>query len=205
MTDYNSRAAMMGYAMDELRRLGVPEQNLRPAAAHLVGQAEKESSLNPNSIHDNGTGFGIYGAGGDRRDAMLGWLSANGYPANSPEGQMRYMAREAMSGAYPKTRSILMNASPDSLARDSWGITGDFERPSVINDRSKAVLSAYAGDDAQFPMQIPAGNALAAGNQQQNALYRPQQPAANALAFYQIPMIQPLAPPTSLRQQLYGI
>jgi hypothetical protein len=118
---------------------------------------------------------------------------------------MRYMAREAMSGAYPKTRSILMNASPDSLARDSWGITGDFERPSVINDRSKAVLSAYAGDDAQFPMQIPAGNALAAGNQQQNALYRPQQPAANALAFYQIPMIQPLAPPTSLRQQLYGI
>jgi hypothetical protein len=208
MTDYNSRSDMMGYAMDELRRHGVPEANVRAAAAHLVGQAEMESSLNPNAVHDNGTGFGIYGAGHERRDAMLGWLRANGYDRNSPEGQMRYMATEAMSGRYPKTRSILLGASPDSLARDSYAITGDFERPAVINDRSRAVLSAYAGDDAKFPMQVPVGNALAGQNGSQNALYGGQS-GQNALAYgqngSQIPMIAALAPPPSLRQQLLGL
>ncbi len=46
---------MMAYAMDQLRREGVPESNLRQAAAHLVGQAHMESGLNPNTVHDQGT------------------------------------------------------------------------------------------------------------------------------------------------------
>ncbi len=94
---------MMRYAMDQLRTEGVPEDQLRQAAAHMVGQAQMESGLNPNAVHDGGTGYGIYGArdpNGRVKNAvreMLRWLKANGYEPNSAEGQMRYMTHEAMS------------------------------------------------------------------------------------------------------------
>lgn len=142
-----SRASMMAHAIDQLRKEGVPEANLRAAAAHLVGQADMESGLRPGIPHDNGTGYGIYGARLRRRSDMLGWLKANGYEANSAEGQMRYMAREAMRGnserKFPVTRNILMNATEESLARDSWAITREFEAPARINNRSGAVMQAY--------------------------------------------------------------
>jgi hypothetical protein len=138
-----SRAAMMSHAMDQLRKEGVPESNLRAAAAHLVGQADMESGLDPNKSHDGGTGYGIYGARLGRRTQMLAWLKANGYAANSAEGQMRYMAHEAMSKKYPRTRGILMNANPNAMGRDSWAVTHEFEAPKVDNDRSGAVARAY--------------------------------------------------------------
>lgn len=143
---------MMTWAIDQLRAEGVPEDNLRAAAAHLVGQAYMESGLNPNATHDNGTGYGIYGARLGRADNMLDWLKANGYPQNSAEGQMRYMAHEAMNGdAYGRTRDVLMNASPDTLAKNSGVITANFERPAVNNDRSGAVVSAYNAFDPDKP------------------------------------------------------
>jgi hypothetical protein len=138
-----TRAAMMGFAMDQLRSEGVPEASLRAAAAHLVGQADMESGLRPWLSHDGGTGYGIYGARLGRRSAMLAWLSKNGYARDSAEGQQRYMAHDAMSGRYRRTRDILMNASPEMLARDSWAVTREFESPAVTNNRSGAVLQAY--------------------------------------------------------------
>lgn len=143
-----TRAAMMSYAMDQLRKEGVPEEHLRAAAAHLVGQADMESGLDPNKRHDGGTGFGIYGArdpspGRGRKTDMLRWLKANGYAMNSAKGQMEYMVHEAMTGNYPHTRAILRGANPQTMARDSWGITHEFESPRVDNDRSGAVGRAY--------------------------------------------------------------
>lgn len=144
---------MMGYAMDQLRREGVPEEHLRRAASHLVGQAQMESGLDPNTVHDNGTGYGIYGArdptpGRGRRTDMLRWLAANGYAKNSAEGQMRYMAREAMSGRYGQTRRILMGRGTGDVDLDTNKITGEFEAPKKINRRSGAVERAYgAGAD----------------------------------------------------------
>ena len=155
----NQASAMMAYATDELRKLGVPEANLRAAAAHLTGQAEMESGFNPNATHDGGTGYGIYGAGRDRRDQMLGWLKTNNYAPNSLEGQTRYMANEALK--YPKTRDILLNANENNLAKDSRGITADFERPAVINDRSGAVLRAFYGGGAT-PTPAPDAGAIGA-------------------------------------------
>ena len=135
----------MGAIMDQLRQEGVPEQNLRAAAAHLTGQADAESGFNPNLSHDGGIGYGLYGANGDRLKSMLAWQRANGYPDNSLEGQARYMAHEAMNN-YPTTRSILMNASPDTLAANTGIVTSDFERPAVINDRRAAVAKAFGTD-----------------------------------------------------------
>jgi hypothetical protein len=148
----NKRAArtadMMAWAMDQLRREGVPEQHLRQAAAHLVGQAHMESGLDPNKQHDfeNGrpTGYGIYGARNDRRTRMLKWLGENGYAPNSAEGQMRYMAREAMTDAnYRKTRRVLMGEGTGNVDADTDTITKNFEAPKRINRRSPAVQNAY--------------------------------------------------------------
>lgn len=151
----NPRAArtgqMMAWAMDQLRREGVPEANLRQAAAHLVGQATMESGLDPNKVHDGGTGYGIYGARdpkgwgdyrGARRSHMVRWLEANGYARNSAEGQMRYMVREAMGGGYPRTKRILMGQGSGNPEADTNSITGEFERPFRINRRYGAVSNA---------------------------------------------------------------
>ena len=142
---------MMGYAMDQLRREGVPEGKLREAAAHLVGQATMESGLDPNKVHDGGTGFGIYGARdpkgwgtyrGARRSDMVRWLEQNGYARNSAEGQMREMVHQAMSGKYPRTKAILMGRGTGDIEHDTNSITKEFESPAVINRRSGAVRNA---------------------------------------------------------------
>jgi hypothetical protein len=78
-------ADAMKFAMDQLRKEGVPEKNLKNAAAVMVGEAIAESGLRPTTVHDNGTGYGIYGARLERRDKMLAWLQANGYPKDSLE------------------------------------------------------------------------------------------------------------------------
>lgn len=146
---------MMGYAMDQLRREGVPEDKLRESAAHLVGQATMESGLDPNKVHDGGTGYGIYGARdphgwgnyrGARRSDMVRWLEQNGYARNSAEGQMREMAHSAMSGRYPRTRSILMGGGSGNLEGDTNAITKEFEAPKFINRRSGAVRNALRAD-----------------------------------------------------------
>ncbi|UFX46139.1 phage tail tape measure protein [Bradyrhizobium sp. 41S5] len=125
-------------AMDQLRREGVPEANLNHAASLLVGQAIAESGLNPNLVHDRGTGYGIYGARLGRRDKMLKWLSANGYAKNSLEGQMRYMAHEAMTDkAYAPSRSALMGASDDNMRRATSTLTNNFESPKVDNSPTR--------------------------------------------------------------------
>ncbi|MHC6154801.1 phage tail tape measure protein [Bradyrhizobium elkanii] len=121
-------------AIDQLRKEGVPEANLNHAAALLMGQAIAESGLNPNLIHDGGTGYGIYGARLGRRDRMLGWLAANGYARSSLEGQMRYMAHEAMTDkTYAASRNALMNASDATLASGTSTLTRNFEAPKIDN------------------------------------------------------------------------
>lgn len=128
----------------QLRKEGVPEGNLRAAAAHLAGQAIAESGLDPTKDHDNHSGHGIYGARLERRDRMFAWLKANGFAQDSLEGQAKFMAHEAMTGPdYAETRRILMGANAANFATDSRAITGNFEGPKIINDRLGGVLQAY--------------------------------------------------------------
>jgi Phage tail lysozyme len=131
----SSRIAIAKRAfMDQLRKEGVPEQNLEEAANLLTGQALAESTLNPRATHDNGTGYGIYGARLERRSAMLAWLKANGYPADSLEGQSKFMAHEAMT-KYGPTKRVLMGADPANRTANTDAITRNFESPAVINPR----------------------------------------------------------------------
>jgi hypothetical protein len=55
-------AQAMSVAEDQLAKLGVSKEHLRAAAAIMVGNASAESELIPSTVHDQGTGYGIYGA-----------------------------------------------------------------------------------------------------------------------------------------------
>jgi hypothetical protein len=143
-----ARSTAMAAMMDQLRKEGVPEANLRTAAAHLTGQAIMESGLDPTKTHDSGTGYGIYGArdptpGRGRRTDMFNWLAAHGYARDSLEGQARFMAHEAMSGRYARTRAILMGGDASNAAVNA--ITKEFESPAIVNDRTGAFRRALEG------------------------------------------------------------
>lgn len=97
-------------------------------------------------------GWGNYR--GARRSDMVRWLEANGYARNSAEGQMREVAHSAMSGRYPRTRSILMGRGSGSLEQDTDAITKEFEAPKFINRRSGAVRNALRGEPETPPSRL---------------------------------------------------
>lgn len=152
-------ADAMRIAMDALSKEGVPPEHLRSAAALLVGEATAESSLNPNAVHDNGTGYGIYGAHLARRDAMLDWLSSHGYAKNSLEGQIRYMAHGMMNGEvgqkFPRTREALINATPENIIGNTYGVTKEFENPTFVNPRGQFVAGAYKLGPKDLAPRLP--------------------------------------------------
>jgi hypothetical protein len=129
-------------AIEQLREDGVPAANLEEAANLMVGQALAESSLNPNTSHDRGTGYGIYGARLERRTAMLKWLKDHGYAHNDLAGQMKQMVHSAMTDGYGPTRRILMNADPAHRAGNTPVITKNFENPGRVNYRTGHVNQA---------------------------------------------------------------
>jgi hypothetical protein len=132
---------------DQLRKEGVPEANVHAAAAFMIGQALSESPLNPDEVHDQGSGYGIYGARDPRnarshaelrKTKMLEWLAQHGYAKNSLEGQARYMGHEAMSDPrFARTRNELMKATEAGVAAATHVITPNFEAPTIDNSGAR--------------------------------------------------------------------
>lgn len=60
----------------------------------LAGNAWVESKVNPTVLQQSGTAFGLWQWDSARKLAMIGWLTAEGYSDDDPEGQMRYMVHE---------------------------------------------------------------------------------------------------------------
>jgi hypothetical protein len=60
----------------------------------LAGNAWRESHINPTLSQQGGGAFGIFQWDGSRRDALLTWLSENGYENTNPNGQMQYLVVE---------------------------------------------------------------------------------------------------------------
>jgi Phage tail lysozyme len=143
-------------AMDQLRKEGVPEKHVEEAANLLAGQAMRESGINPRASHDQGTGYGIYGARLGRRSAMLSWMRQHNYAPDSLEGQTRYMAHEAITGrGYGPTRQALMSADPARRRELTNTITRNFEAPRVTNERASAVEQAAGVTPRSSPHDSP--------------------------------------------------
>jgi TP901 family phage tail tape measure protein len=155
---------------DQLIKEGVPPANAEEASNLLAGQALAESGMNPRASHDSGTGYGIYGARLGRRDVMLSWMRSHGYPPDSLEGQARYMAHEAMSRNYPRTRAALMSAEPGSRVARTNVITREFEAPRVVNPRTGYVGRAAAVTGAATASQVQPGATGSSGDAVDDAL-----------------------------------
>jgi hypothetical protein len=85
------------------------------------------------TVHDNGTGYGIYGVRNERNAGMQSWMKEHGYPKDSLEGQSRYMAHEAMSKNYGPSRNALMGATKDNIADVNKTLSDNFEAPAIRN------------------------------------------------------------------------
>ncbi len=63
-------------------------------AAGIVGNLIQESGLNPNTVHDNGTGLGIAGHRLERLDALKAYAASKGKPANDFQTQLEFIDQE---------------------------------------------------------------------------------------------------------------
>ena len=126
-----NNAELMKAAQEQLLKEGVSPDHVKAAAAALVGNVVQESVGDPNKVHDGGTGYGLYGARLGRRDNMLSWLAKNGFAKNSAEGQMKYMAHEAMTAKeYANSASALRLAQQSNLGAVTDAVARNFERPN---------------------------------------------------------------------------
>jgi hypothetical protein len=167
ITGNNNQEIIMKSFASELKKKGVPAESVPYAVSALSGQVKVESGFNPNSVHDGGTGYGIYGArdepkpgGSKRRTKMLEWLEQNGFSKDSAEGQARYMVHEAFSGGYNNTKNMLMRANKDNMADVTAALVDEFERPleRVNNKRVRNNHSLSYIDSAKrfaFAEEIP--------------------------------------------------
>ena len=74
---------------------------------------------------------------------MLAWLKANGYEKNSLEGQMEYMAHEAMTDKnYAPSREALMGANGENIGGVNRTLTRNFERPKENNFDDRRIRKA---------------------------------------------------------------
>lgn len=102
--------------------------------AALAGNAWRESHVNPTLQQVGGGAFGIFQWDGTRREALLSWLSDNGYDSTDPNGQMQYLIVEGdWQGSYGGISSLDEFMQSDST--DVTMLTAAFctcwERPGV--------------------------------------------------------------------------
>ena len=150
-----TRMAVVQKSIEEqLKKDGYNAKDIKKVAAAFTGQVMAESTFDPNALHDkdksgNPTGYGIYGARLERRDAMLAWLASEGYEKNSLVGQARFMAHEAVT--VPEYSKLMKDLSEMTDIGDMTLQVGKrFEKPQNIYDsietRSNAAKEAAALD-----------------------------------------------------------
>lgn len=115
----------------------------------LCGNAWTESSINPGMNQISGTAYGLFQWDGTRKDALLEWLSENGYNTDSPEGQMKYLVEEGdWQGSFGGISSLDEFLSSDSTDIDmlTEAFMTCWERPGVpgLELRVERAHTAYA-------------------------------------------------------------
>lgn len=108
----------------------------RNEAAMLSGMAVAESNLNPNVVHDKGTGFGLWGHRNERRDAMFKFAGTN---KPSWQQQADFALQELRSR--PESARVNSARNPNELT-----IAGmRYERPRGYTDANPAAGDNFSG------------------------------------------------------------
>ena len=117
--------------------------------AALAGNSWRESHINPTLTQQGGTAFGMFQWDGTRRDALLQWLSDNGYGSTDPNGQMQYLVVENdWQGEYGGISSLQEFLTSDStdVAMLTTAFCECWERPGVpeLEERIQFAQKALA-------------------------------------------------------------
>lgn len=102
--------------------------------AALAGNAWRESHVNPTLQQVGGGAFGIFQWDGTRREALLSWLSDNGYESTDPNGQMQYLIVEGdWQGTYGGISSLdeFMQSDSTDVAMLTTAFCTCWERPGA--------------------------------------------------------------------------
>ncbi len=114
----------------------------------LAGNAWRESHINPTLSQVGGRAFGLFQWDGARRDAMLEWLSENGYDSTDPNGQMQYLVIENdWIGTYDDISSLteFLQSSSTDIASLTTAFCNCWERPGIpaLNERIEFANKAF--------------------------------------------------------------
>jgi len=121
-------------------------------AAMLAGEAGVESAYNPTTVHDQGTGYGLWGHRLERLDAMK---RATGTDRPSVEQQAEFALQELRSR--PEHAKVLAAQSPQELADAGMfyerpqGFTAANPRGGLNYNERLASISKFAGGQ---PVQV---------------------------------------------------
>lgn len=114
----------------------------------LAGNAWRESHINPILSQIDGGAFGLFQWDGDRKTALLNWLTDNGYADTSPNGQMQYLiVEDEWQGTFAGISSLTEFLTSSSTDIDS--LTEAFctcwERPGLpaLDERIEFAHKAY--------------------------------------------------------------
>ena len=123
----------------------------------LAGNAWRESHINPTLSQLGGSAFGLFQWDGDRKTALLNWLSNNGYDDTSPTGQMQYLIEEGdwigSFGGISSLEEFLTSTSTD-VAMLTEAFCTCWERPGIP---ALAERISFANQALEF-IQINANN-----------------------------------------------
>lgn len=114
----------------------------------LAGNAWRESHINPTLLQIDGGAFGLFQWDGDRKTALLNWLSDNNYDKTSPNGQMQYLVVEDdWQGTFDDISSLTEFLTSSSTDIDSLteAFCSCWERPGVpaLDERIEFAHKAY--------------------------------------------------------------
>lgn len=100
----------------------------------LCGNAWRESNINPGLNEVGGGGFGLFQWTGERRVALIQYLTSQGLEPTNPNGQMEFLlVEDDWSGSFGGISSLteFMNSTSDNIPMLTEAFMTCWERPGV--------------------------------------------------------------------------
>jgi hypothetical protein len=113
-------------------------------AIWLATNMMDESGGDPNTVHDNGTGFGLFGHRLERRDALVNYAKQRGLPPNDAQTQLEFAVWE-MKNKYPSVWNIV--TAPNPTLNQLWRASKAWEgfNKKHDNHRFNSLKNALGG------------------------------------------------------------
>lgn len=150
-----AQSAKQSYAYNSKKANGLYEYALQETnnpilAAAIIGNAAAESNFNPHAIHDNNTGYGMFGhrdpkPGSGRKTQLLNYLKQNTHKPTE-QAQIDFVLNELQTSYRPTLQKILNTRSPEEAAEI---FAKEFERPNPkyanFSKRKHVAKQVYKG------------------------------------------------------------